>query len=151
MESFSGYQGTQSWLSWFYRGILILGILFLLGRTFELTIIKGRYYRDLSEGNRIRTIALPAPRGRIMARGGEILVGNREIKKRIIFDPQTGFEKIDEIKDANPEEIVAEYERYYNLGEKAAHLTGYLGEVNENEVDKVNPECPEKGPEKMVI
>ncbi len=148
MEPYSGYQGTQSWLSWFYRGILILGVLFLLGRTFELTIIKGGYFRDLSEGNRIRRITLSAPRGRIMARGGEILAGNREIKKRIIFNAQTGFEKTEEIKGALPEEIVSEYERYYNLGEKAAHLTGYLGEINEKEVNKVNPQCSEKGPRK---
>lgn len=146
MESFSSH--NQSWLSWFFRGFLILGSIVLLGRTFELSIIKSKYYRDLSEGNRIRKIALPAPRGRVIARGGEILAGNREIKKKIVFNSQTGFEKTDDLTNALPEEVVSEYERYYNLGEKAAHLTGYLGVVNENEVGKVNPECPEKGPRK---
>lgn len=65
----------QSWLSWFLRGILILGFLFLVGRTFELQIIKGGYYRTLSEENRIKRVPIIAPRGHILARGGEILEG----------------------------------------------------------------------------
>ncbi len=106
-----------SWLSWFARGILVLGGLLLLGRLFELTIIKGDYYYGLSEGNRIRRVPIVAPRGQILARGGEILVGNN--------------------KDGS---------RDYLLGEAAAHLTGYLGEANEEEVGRIKGECPEKGP-----
>jgi len=95
----------QSWLSWFLRGILILGFLLLVGRTVELQVIKGSYYRTLSEENRIKRVPITAARGRILARGGEVMDGS-----------------------------------------DFAHITGYLGEVNENEVGKVNPKCPEKGP-----
>lgn len=66
---------NESWLGWFLRGILILGILFLLGRLVELQIIKGSYFRTLAEGNRIEKIITPAPRGKIYARGGEHLGG----------------------------------------------------------------------------
>lgn len=66
---------NDSWLSWFLRGVLILGTLILIARLFELQIIKGNYYRDLSEGNRIDKIKIVATRGKILARGGEALTG----------------------------------------------------------------------------
>ena len=136
---------TQSWLVWFVRGILILAFLLLAGRLLELQIIKGDYYKAAAEGNRIRRIPIKAARGKVLARGGEILIDNIETKKRIVIDPKEGFKKTDEIKDAPESEIVKEYSRFYVLGEKFAHTGGYIGEVNENEVGKVNPKCPEKG------
>jgi len=66
---------NDSWLGWFLRGILILGILILTARLVELQIIKGSYYRDLAEGNRIKKDIKLAPRGKIYARGGELLEG----------------------------------------------------------------------------
>lgn len=85
-----------------------MGFLVLLARIIELQIIKGAYYRTLSEENRIRHIPISSSRGKILARGGE------------------------EMKDKN-----------------FAHITGYLGEVNEEEVGKVDARCTEKGPRKM--
>lgn len=125
MESLAGSK-KESWLPWFLKGILILGFLFLLGRLVELQIIKGQHYRNLAEENRIKRIVIKAPRGRILARGGEVLVGNTEINESSNF---TG--------------------RYYPLGEKFAHLGGYLGEVSDKEIGKINPKCPEKGPMKI--
>jgi penicillin-binding protein 2 len=58
------------------RGILILGFLILTGRLVDLQIIKGKYYRNLSEGNRIERIKIVAERGKILARGGEYLNGS---------------------------------------------------------------------------
>jgi penicillin-binding protein 2 len=66
---------NDSWLSWFLRGVLILGSLVLIARLFELQIIKGNYYRNLSEGNRITRVKIEATRGKILARGGEVLEG----------------------------------------------------------------------------
>ncbi len=96
---------TQSWLTWFLRGLLILGFLVLAARLFELQVIKGAYYRTASEENRIRHIPIPAKRGKIYARGGDVLTG-REF----------------------------------------AHITGFVSEINENEVGKIDPVCPDKGP-----
>ncbi len=117
----------QSWLIWFYKGLLALALLILFGRLTELQIIKGAYYKGLAEGNRIRRIPIRAPRGRILARGGQELVGN--------VSPSTPSE------EASVENL-----RIYDWGEGAAHLTGYLGEVNPDEVGKVDPNCQEKGP-----
>ena len=108
---------TQSWLSWFLRGVLVLFFLFLVSRLFELQIIKGKYFRELSDGNRIKRIKIAAPRGKILARGGETLVGN-----------------------------FGDGKRNYVLGTMFAHTGGYLGEANEDEIGKINPKCPDKGP-----
>lgn len=95
---------NQSWLSWFYRGLATLLFLILFGRLFELQIIKGSYYRNLSEENRIKHESIQSSRGKILARGGEEL-----------------------------------------SGEMSAHITGYLSKVDEKEVGKIDPNCPEKG------
>jgi len=147
MEKLSDLK-TQSWLGWFLRGVLILGFVIIIGRLIELQIIKGDYYRDLAEGNRIRRVPITAPRGTILARGGELLVGNKEVKKRVIFDPGSGYEKTEDLGDAAEEEIITEWERDYKLGAAAAHISGYVGEVNENELGTIDPQCPEKGPRK---
>lgn len=140
---------TQSWLSWFLRGILILGFLILLARLFELQVIKGNYFRALAEENRIRAVPIKAARGRILARGGEILVGNKEVRERIDFNKETGFEKVEYDGIGPSDDVITEWVRDYPLGEKFAHLGGYLGEVGQSEVAKINAECPEKGPRKL--
>ena len=62
-----------------YILIFILGMLFflLILRVFSLEVIKGSYYHQLSEENRIRPVPLPAPRGLIKDRNGKIIVSNR--------------------------------------------------------------------------
>jgi len=107
---------NDSWLSWFLRGLLFLGFLFLAGRLIELQIIKGNYFKALADENRIKRIPIYAPRGRILARGGEVLVGNTNEK------------------------------RDYLLGKYFAHAGGYVAEANSDEVGKTDPQCPEKGP-----
>src|SRR3989304_7612388 len=130
---------SQSWLSWLSRGILIVGFLILVGRVAELQIIKGNYYRTLAEENRIRHIPVVAPRGEILARGGELLVGNTESKKRIVFDPRVGYSKTDDLEEAPLEEIITDYKRSYLLGSKFSHVSGYVSEVTPEDVNKVNP------------
>src|SRR3990167_7808813 len=76
MQTLATSNRQQSWLSWFLRGLLILGFLILIGRLIDLQIIKGEYYRNLSEGNRIERIKIKAERGKILARGGEYLNGS---------------------------------------------------------------------------
>src|SRR3989338_2731813 len=134
----------QSWLSWFLRGILLLGTFVLVARLFELQVIKGDYYRGLSDGNRVRKITIGAPRGRIMARGGEVLVGNKDVYKKLVLTGDGGYQKV-EVGTDFPEAIV-ESKRFYPLGGGAAHVTGYVGEVTSDELGKVEPGCSDKGP-----
>lgn len=143
MNSFSNNQG--SWLSWFLKGTLILLFLVLFGKLFEVQIIKGDYYRALSEENRIRHIPIPAPRGKILARTGEALADNVAIKKRVKFTPGGSVSITEDLTDADPSEIITDYKRVYPLGDKFAHGSGYLSVISENDVETVNPKCPEKG------
>ena len=143
MDTISSKQ--ESWLSWFFRGLLILFFVILIARLGDLQIIKGNYFRNLSNGNRIRRVIISAPRGKVFARGGEVLIGNRSVKKSIVFNPEKGYEKKDFEAGDNADEVITEWERFYPLKEGFAHVGGYIGEVNEDEVGKINPDCPEKG------
>lgn len=134
----------MSWLSWFYRGIITLIFLVLLTRLVELQVIKGAYYRNLSEENRIRRVSIVAPRGKILARGGEELVGSLPSRRKIVFDDSLGAIKVD-LDDPREGYEIMEWKRSWRLGEDFAHASGYLGQVTEEEVGKVNPGCPEKG------
>jgi penicillin-binding protein 2 len=138
------FSSNDSWLSWFLRGFLIFCFLILLGKLFEVQIIKGAYYRNLSDSNRIRHIPIPAPRGRVLAKNGEALADNAAIKKRVWFDGGT-TKLTDDLTNADPSEIITDYKRVYPLGSEFAHGTGYLSVVSDKEVGKVNPDCPEKG------
>ncbi|RKY68706.1 MAG: penicillin-binding protein 2 [Candidatus Latescibacterota bacterium] len=55
--------------------VFLFGILCI--RLFQLQVIRGAYYFGLSEKNRIRVVSVPAPRGLIYDRNGQILVDNR--------------------------------------------------------------------------
>ncbi len=57
-------------------GVLI-GLSFLWIGLFHMQVMKGGYYRHLSEENRIRLIPLEAPRGRVLDRKGRVLATNR--------------------------------------------------------------------------
>lgn len=118
----------------------------LFAKLFEVQIIKGKYYKNLSQENRIRHVAIPAPRGRILARGGEELATNVSIKKRVKFESNGGFKVTEDLTDVTEEEIVIDYKRVYPMGDVFSHALGYLAQVNPEEVGKINPECPEKGP-----
>jgi penicillin-binding protein 2 len=136
-------------IAWILRAILILTMVVLLARLAELQIIKGKYYRDLAEQNRIRRITILAPRGKILARGGEVLVGNEEVKRAIVYDKVEGYKKSDDLKGSRGDEILTEWKRVYPLGAEFAHVSGYLGKVNQDEVGKVDPKSLDKGPRKI--
>src|SRR5438132_8554847 len=55
---------------------LLLGLLLLSARLWYLQVVKGTYYRALSEQNRVRTVDLKPARGLIFDRHGELLVNN---------------------------------------------------------------------------
>ncbi|HHV72415.1 MAG TPA: penicillin-binding protein 2 [Clostridia bacterium] len=57
--------------------IAIIAFCLLTTRLGYLQIIKGEEYKDLAEGNRIRLIPQPAPRGLVFDRNGVLLIGNR--------------------------------------------------------------------------
>lgn len=56
---------------------LTIVVLLLLGtRIFFLAVIRGAYYQNVAQGNKIRSIVIKAPRGKIYDRSGTALVSN---------------------------------------------------------------------------
>src|SRR6478609_1446997 len=62
-------------LALFFGGIGIFFVALLL-RLFQLTIVKGDYYKRLSEDNRIREVIIEPQRGKIIDRRGVVLAEN---------------------------------------------------------------------------
>src|ERR1700733_365765 len=67
----------------FERRVLVAGCLIvvltlaLIGRLYLLQVIRHTYYTELSQGNRVRTEPIPAARGLILDRNGNLLAGNQ--------------------------------------------------------------------------
>jgi penicillin-binding protein 2 len=58
--------------------VIAFVLLTILGaRLYYLQVVKGEYYSDKAENQRIRLIPIPAPRGAIFDRNGKILVDSR--------------------------------------------------------------------------
>lgn len=122
----------------------MLFFLILVGKLIDIQIIKGDYYRTLSEQNRIRRFPIPAARGKILAANGQPLADNVAVKKKVDFSGSGDDLSLD-LTNATKDQIVTDYLRVYPLAEKFAHASGYLGIVSPKEEDKVDPKCPEKG------
>lgn len=58
---------------WYF---IVVIIIILALRVFYLDVVRVEYYSGLSRGNRIRSLAVKAPRGKIMDKFGNILVSN---------------------------------------------------------------------------
>lgn len=62
---------------WVAFGFVLLCISILILRLWYLQIVRGEFFRDRSENNRLRTIYIPPTRGIIYDRNGDVLVRNR--------------------------------------------------------------------------
>src|SRR5215211_4772039 len=57
---------------------LVVAILLVLGvRLYFLQVVRGDYYAERAENQRIRRLRIPAPRGAIFDRNGKLLVDSR--------------------------------------------------------------------------
>ncbi|HEY1283503.1 MAG TPA: penicillin-binding protein 2 [Steroidobacteraceae bacterium] len=59
-------------------GVIIVALsLLLFGRLFILQVLRHDYYAELSQGNRVRIEPIPAARGLILDRNGEVIADNQ--------------------------------------------------------------------------
>jgi penicillin-binding protein 2 len=58
---------------WYF---MVLILMVMVGRVFYLDFFRGQYYSDISRENRIRSLAIKAPRGNILDKSGHILARN---------------------------------------------------------------------------
>jgi len=61
----------------YFGMIIILLFIILVGRLFYLQVVLGEKYQELANGNRIDIREIQAPRGKIRAQNGKILISNR--------------------------------------------------------------------------
>jgi penicillin-binding protein 2 len=109
-------------------GVSIFLVILLL-RLFQLTIVKGQYYRQLSEQNRTKEIVIEAPRGEIRDRKGFLIAGN--------IPPEINT-NLNQLK--KNERITSK--RVYQASDITASLIGYRQIADEN--DLKNDNCPYK-------
>jgi penicillin-binding protein 2 len=84
-EDLRGLQGRLAVVQW-----VIVGLLALLTVNFwQLQVLRGKYYRNLAENNRIRPVPIPAPRGLLFDRNGRVLVDNRPSFNVVLTTEQT--------------------------------------------------------------
>ncbi|MBI2169279.1 MAG: penicillin-binding protein 2 [Actinobacteria bacterium] len=154
----------------------------LFARLWYLQVISGDSYAAAAEGNRVRTVAREAPRGRILDRRGRVLVDNRtanvvavsrslvgeerervvselsellripvpEIEDRLEDFRYADFRPIPVATEVDEATLVAIREReddlpgveatqsavrVYPHGHLAAHVLGYVGEINDQELE----------------
>lgn len=119
-------------VKFFFLFSLIIFLIFaiLLVRLFELTIVKGSYYRRLSEENRIKELIIEPLRGKILDRKGLViasnnavnlesnndrLVSNRVYKDGEVIAPLVGFRQLADRKDLKSDSCINKLK----LGDKA--------------------------------
>lgn len=90
----------------FFILLLVVSFAILAVRLFHLTIVKGDYYRRLSEENRIKNIVVEPQRGEIIDRKGVIIVKN-----------------IPAAIDSDEDRILSK--RHYEEPHALSHLVGY--------------------------
>lgn len=124
---------------------LCIGLFIISWRLFDLSIIHGREYRKLSDGNRTRELVRHAPRGILLDRTGKPLVVNTP-QYRLIrpceHDSTTCVTYIshDEGDRLNKTELPigqyleVDYLRSYPYAEALAHAIGYTGELSADEL-----------------
>ena len=109
-----------------FQLLLLLSFLVLAGRLFQLQVVGGGKNRELAEGNRIKVIKIPAPRGVIYDRQGRVLARNI---------PIFNCDREEALKlEAGGKEVETGIGREYPYGEVLAPVIGYLGEAAEGEI-----------------
>jgi penicillin-binding protein 2 len=113
---------------------IVFAILFL--RVFFLQIIKGDYFRILSDQNRTKTITINAPRGIMFDRNNNPLVFN-EPGYRLVDGDETKLLTHDQALSilSDPEnKLEVDSLRNYPYREAMSHVLGYIGQISESQL-----------------
>lgn len=111
-------------------------------RLFHLQVVEGKGNRELADGNRIQIKIIHAPRGVIFDRNGKILAANspafrlfeKENKKAKLITRDEALEL--EVKnDPKASDLEVDNVRSYPMGEKLAHVVGYIGEISQEQLE----------------
>jgi penicillin-binding protein 2 len=76
MRIYEDLRGLQRRLT-VIQAVVMVAMVLVAGYFWHLQVLRGKYYRELAENNRLRTVPIPAPRGPLFDRYGRILAENR--------------------------------------------------------------------------
>lgn len=129
-------ESESSWKYWLFNGGLLLSLGILLVGVIRLSIIKQKYYSMLARENRVNEMVIPAARGKIVDRKGRIVA-----KSVYQYFKKEGEEKIYQ-GDGDFEgykfegnDLAYDLKRQYYYGEALGLLTGYVGKVNNDDLN----------------
>lgn len=116
--------------------LLIVACGILLFKIVSLQLIKGSYYRTLSDSNRIRTKIIYAPRGVLFDRSGIPLVYNlpgfRQTKgnKTTLLTKEKALDMIAK----GESNIFVDSLRQYPFKDAFSHVVGYIGQITKEQL-----------------
>jgi penicillin-binding protein 2 len=92
------------------QALVALALGLVLVYYWHLQVVRGRYYRDQAENNRIRAVPIPAPRGAMFDRNGRILAENRSSFNVVIRtehkrDLQASLDRLAHLVAFDPAEV----------------------------------------------
>jgi penicillin-binding protein 2 len=125
----------SSWKYWILRAGLFLSLIILGSNIFKLSVIKGKFYKDMARENRIMESIIPAGRGQILDRKGRV-VAKSEYQYFKLDGENKIYEGVGNFEGYRfeGENLSSELKRQYPYGESMAFITGYVGRVNEDEL-----------------
>lgn len=166
---------------------VLLMMIGLLARMYQLQIVEHEIYTTLSDKNRVQVQSVPPPRGLVYDRNNLLLAENRPVFsltlvpervagmeatlarlseildiaeedierfKRRLREPRRPFQEMPLSYDLGEEEIArmavhrhefpgvevrAELVRYYPHSELTAHALGFVGRINREELQRIDP------------
>lgn len=98
-----------------FFGAVVIFFLLMASRLFQLTIVKGAYYRGLSEDNRVREVVVEAKRGSLLDRKGYVIA-------------ESAFVEVTENDEREKSK------RVYHSPEAFAHVIGYRQTADEQDI-----------------
>lgn len=120
--------------------ILMMVFLFIFTRLFYLQVVRGGYYKELAEGNRIKTKTVRAERGIIFDRNKKSLVRNVPAfrfteNNKVTFLSQENALSL--IAKGQEQHLETDIQREYPYKDIFSHVVGYIGEISDQEL--LNP------------
>lgn len=138
-EAFRHFDKKQKELRGFLIPVFLVAVLlFLFFRIFNLQILQGSYYRNLSDSNRIKSVIVYAPRGVVLDRNGTPLVFNvpgfRETinGKTKIIDQSEAINLLAQGK----KDLEIDTLRSYPYKDVFSHVLGFIGQISKEELSQ---------------
>ncbi|OGH11218.1 MAG: hypothetical protein A2857_02310 [Candidatus Levybacteria bacterium RIFCSPHIGHO2_01_FULL_36_15] len=117
--------------------VLLTLFLIIFFKLFYLQVVRAAYYKNLSDGNRIRTKVTRAERGIIFDRNAKALVRNLPAfrildKDKVIFIDNK--QALSLIAQGKADTLEADVQREYLYKDIFSHVLGYTGQISQDEL-----------------